>query len=465
MYCADVLNLVRTHFLVVTMKKTSLKAAAYGILLATSWTANNAWSDIDMNFSGFATLGYSKASIPDTDTPVPGLTDNLEGMTEDGNFRDLNRLGLRLDVPLEDNLSFTTQFIAKGSNGYEPEVDWLFATYSFTPNISLSVGKMRTPLFMYSDYLDVGYAYQWISPPFSVYGAPTINSTEGAKLSWIADLGGSWLSEVQVWAGNSTETLEELGDIPFTLDDQVGVAWSVEYEWLTLRAVYVEGKGTITTDALTTLDGQIAGVNAGNNALAAASVPGVTAIDLSSVQDDVSYQEDKNQFFGVGAFLDFETFYIGAEASQVRGDNSLPLGELDSYYVTTGVRLPADVTLSLTYSVDDDVAKTEIYENYNALVANNVAAMAALGAGTPGDPDNLTQLEQVYFGTVGLGQGLEQAVIVQQQKERQTYTIGARWDFHRQAALKGEYILQDQTIGNTDEVSPTAFRLALDLIF
>ncbi|NRB37920.1 MAG: porin [Pseudomonadales bacterium] len=449
------------------MKNHYLKKTAYCAVLAGAFASAGSMAETELNFSGFATLGYSKASIDEVDTGdneyLDGQLNNLEGMTGKGNFRDLNRLGLRLDVPMDDKLAFTTQLIAKGSNDYDPEVDWLFVTYSFTPNISLSVGKVRTPLFMYSDYLDVGYAYQWIKPPFSVYGSPTINSTEGAKLSWIADLGGSWLSEVQVWAGQSNETLEELDDTPFTLTDQTGISWSLEREWLVLRGVYVQGKGTIITDELTGVDENIAAINAGINGVAATS-PFMSPIDLTSVRTDVSYDEDKNEFLGLGIMLDFESFFIGAEASRVKSDNNLPVGDLDSYYVLTGVRLPADVTLSLTYSVDSDAEKPEIYENYNALTAASIVGIDQTIA-VISDTDDILALNTLKAQTLGLGAGLETQVIERQRKERETITVGARWDFHRQAALKGEYIMQDKSIGVAEEVSPTAFRIAIDLIF
>ena len=448
------------------------KSIAYGMALMGGISPHFSQADTELNFSGFATLGFSKAFIDEVDTNGNEYLDeqlnSFEGMTEDVDFRNLNRLGLRLDVPMDDSLSFTTQVIAKGKKDYKPEIDWLFMTYSFTPNVSVSVGKIRTPLFMFSDYLDVGYAYQWVSPPFSVYGAPTVNSTEGAKLSWIADLGGDWLSEVQIWSGESNETLDELNDAPFTLTDQTGIAWNLEREWLVLRGVYVQGKGTIDILALQTANAQIAAIEGGINQISAQ--PGVTvdAVDLSSVQDDVTYTEDKNEFFGLGFMLDFESVFIGAEASRVKSDTNLPLGDLDSYYVLTGVRLPADVTLSFTYSVDSDKEKSEIYENYQDLTRTSIAQLDAtiafLEANNPGNP-GLPGMKQVRDGAVKFGTDIETTVIQQQRKERETFTLGARWDFHRQAALKAEYMLQNTTIGAQEEVSPKAVRLAIDLIF
>ncbi|NRB42266.1 MAG: hypothetical protein HRU20_27990, partial [Pseudomonadales bacterium] len=170
------------------MNKHSLKpfvlSCIPGLLL--SPIAVNA-AETDINFSGFASFVSAKAISDESEGALHGIDRDIE-------YRDFNKLGLRMDADLRDNLTFTAQFKVHGANDYQPEVDWLFATYSFLPNLSLSVGKVRVPLYMYSDYLDVGYAYQWISPPYSVYGLPSFTSMEGAKLSWTADLGGDWSS-------------------------------------------------------------------------------------------------------------------------------------------------------------------------------------------------------------------------------------------------------------------------------
>lgn len=454
------------------MKNTFIQACAFSTWLSCVLFSTHAAAEVAIEFSGFASIVYAKAVSDNKERPLDGYIAEdgsiAGGISTNGNSRDFNRLGLRMDAELDDALSFTAQFVTKGANDYEPEMDWLFATYNIQPNLSVSVGKIRTPLFMFSDYLDVGYAYQWIAPPFSVYGAPTINSTEGVKLSWMAEMGEAWLSELQVWGGQSDETLEELGGIDYTMENQFGLAWLVEHEWLILRAVYVQGQGTIETTSLSGLDQNIAGINNLINSTAAnpALAPfGLNAVDLTPVRDDVTFDNDKNAFYGVGAFFDFDDYFMGAEASRVKSDNSVPLGNLDSYYVITGVRLPADVTLSLTYSVDKDRHKKEIAEQYHDLTADFSAGLsAAIDSGVL-PVESVEELQALQQGIIDVETAISSNVYAQQEKDRKTYILGARWDFHSSAALKTEYMYQKNTIGYNKELNPRAIRLGVDLVF
>ncbi|NRB41110.1 MAG: hypothetical protein HRU20_22000 [Pseudomonadales bacterium] len=121
------------------------KSATLAGLISSAFIPLTAYAaETDVNFSGFATVAYGK-TVSDY---------------EEGNFRDFNKFGLRLDADLQDDLTLTAQMTANGDDDYELDIDWLFATYYFTPSLALSVGKVRAPLFMYSDFLDVGYAYQ-----------------------------------------------------------------------------------------------------------------------------------------------------------------------------------------------------------------------------------------------------------------------------------------------------------------
>ncbi|NRB38267.1 MAG: hypothetical protein HRU20_07325 [Pseudomonadales bacterium] len=391
-------------------------------------------------FSGFATFAYAK-TISDADEGT------LQGISDEGEYRDFNKLGLRLDADLQDNLSFTAQLTAHGGDDYQPEVDWLFATYHFLPNLALSVGKVRVPLYMYSDYLDVGYAYQWISPPYSVYGVPSFSSMEGAKISWTTELGADWSSELLLWGGRTDEALEELGGENLLIDDGLGLAWSVERDWLSLRAVYFQGVTSADVSA------QIAPLDAGLQALEQGiqMISGNADFNLDVVRDDLAYTEADSRFMGLGAFLDFEYTFFGSEITVIDVDKSIAVGELSSAYVMAGVRLPANWALSLTYSVDRDDVNEDVYEQLETLTAPYLDF----------DPSG------------GLRNGVEgiiRAIEGTQINDTDTWTLGSRWDFHRSASFKMEYLIQKKSyrdLVTAEEFSqkPRAFRLALDMVF
>ena len=155
----------------------------------------------NVNFAGFASFGYAKAIDEDTKTnPYTGQeASGLDGITEEGEYRDYNKFGFRLDADLGDKLSFATQMFVDGTTDYDPSFDWIYINYAITPSVNVSVGRMILPLYMYSDYFDVGYAYQWIRPPDAVYGGGNnVKTGDGLRLTWRSDMGSSWSSLLTV---------------------------------------------------------------------------------------------------------------------------------------------------------------------------------------------------------------------------------------------------------------------------
>jgi hypothetical protein len=61
--------------------------------------------------------------------------------------------------------------MARGNaeTGFALNYDWAYFDFDIGDSAKLKFGRLRIPFYKYSDYLDVGYAYHWISPPASMY--------------------------------------------------------------------------------------------------------------------------------------------------------------------------------------------------------------------------------------------------------------------------------------------------------
>lgn len=81
-----------------------------------------------------------------------------------------------------NGLTATTQVLAEGSNDFQMEVEWAYVSYSITPSLIVQTGRLRTPFYLYSSALDVGYTYHWISPPAPVYASAGLTRFEGVDL-------------------------------------------------------------------------------------------------------------------------------------------------------------------------------------------------------------------------------------------------------------------------------------------
>lgn len=147
-------------------KKTLL---ALTLASATGFTHAN-----DLQINGFlnVTLGVSSNDEVDVD----GYD---EGMSATNN----SVVGLQFYKQVNDSTSATVQLVARGSDEYDAKASWAYVTYSLDEKTDIRVGRLRTPLYHYSDFLEVGYAYNWITPSSIIYLQSDLSSLNGADIT------------------------------------------------------------------------------------------------------------------------------------------------------------------------------------------------------------------------------------------------------------------------------------------
>ena len=119
-------------------------------------------------------------------------------------------VGIQIKKEFSPTLSATAQFVSRALNpneGSKPTVDWAYITWqpSVDSNFTFQAGRFRIPLYYYSDYLYIGYAYPWVRPAPDVYGWP-IYAYNGANVSYRRQLGDSnWAMTAAAWTGSFTQ--------------------------------------------------------------------------------------------------------------------------------------------------------------------------------------------------------------------------------------------------------------------
>lgn len=98
-----------------------------------------------VQFNGFFSTGYATA---DNDA-------GLAGITEESESNDLSLMALQGNFSLTDETQAVMQFISRGANDWETKLEWAYLSHQLTNELQVRAGKMRLPLFTYSDYLDV----------------------------------------------------------------------------------------------------------------------------------------------------------------------------------------------------------------------------------------------------------------------------------------------------------------------
>lgn len=333
----------------------------------------------DVDISGFLSV---EGGMVDDENSVP-----YKGYSEEDFTFDRNILGLQVSGQVNEKVTATAQLIARSTNDYEVTADWAYLSWQASENGKVRAGRLRTPLYMYSDYLDVGYAYPWISAPNEVYYLP-FNNVDGIDYYATAALG-SFDTTFQAYFGSfdSDFKFEDGTEGYASLRNQMGVAATIGKSWWTLRAAYHQVDLSVDI----------------NNAQLAGLVSQLAVSPFASIVPSIAIDEDKATFGEVGINIDTGIFVAAAEHVEFEVKDSL-LAKNVRDYVMVGVRV-SDFLFHVTGSKADD-------------------EIADLTSGIP-----------VSAQTQPLIDGLNAAAAARD-IDREVISYGVRWDVASGTALK-----------------------------
>lgn len=385
--------MTRTTLGVDMYKKTLIVLAMAGVLSAPV--------SADVKINGFASV---KAGM------TLGSDDTLYGYTDDIDFKNESLFAVQMMSDLGEKLSVTAQLLGRGRDDFDAEFAWAFMSYDLTDNMRLSAGRLRTPFYKYSDFKDVGYAYDWTRAPEAVYNLD-FDNIEGVSLYRTATLG-DFDSTLQLIFGAFDGTARVTGlDVSAQIDQVAGITWEISRDFFSARLAYLSGKTTLSNPDIDGLTAQLAGF--GLNTLAA-------AIDVN---------EEDSSFMGLALTLDKNDWVAVGEITRTEVKDSA-IAKQNGYYVSVGHRF-GSVTPFVSFEKRDNDAKTEI------LNLIPVGAPPALVGGV-------------------------QFVVNRFETKREAWNLGVRYDFHPSAAFKAQYTKMDDKANDTDADLLT---LGVDLVF
>lgn len=284
------------------MRKIIMKTA---IAAATTLMAGNAlavtWDNTSI--SGFLSTRYSQSDVPDF--YLEHRDDN--GINEDGSFYG-TKLGINLSTRVNSTTSLAAQWISQSQEGgYATHLDWAFASIGLSDNTKLRAGKIKFPVGLVNEYVDVGVAYPWIQAPAVIYSelqsGPQATRESYTGASVLAETtSGDWIYTADFFAGQVDLT-------GMTIKGMFG---------LTLRANW--------NDAVD---------------IQASTYTGEMKPDdpTSGMGPMMNNRAHSASLFGVK--VDWNNIVAYAEAAQVEMDNVMMPGAMDSdsWYATFGYRI------------------------------------------------------------------------------------------------------------------------------
>lgn len=155
-----------------------------------------------IQFDGFLTAGMTRLDDNDNQSLTP-----YQGITGDTRFDVDSRFGLQISSDIAEDMSVVAQLLAAGNNdNFNAIIEWAYVDYEFNDSVSVRGGKIKEPVFLISDYVEVGYAYPWIRPPAEVYSNNPLNTVNGVEFLIQYPVGKNVFS-IQPYLGTNTEEI------------------------------------------------------------------------------------------------------------------------------------------------------------------------------------------------------------------------------------------------------------------
>jgi hypothetical protein len=378
------------------MPKKLLSIASATFFLCNPACAQEEMSIPVFSFNGFGTLGLAHSSEDKADFLASVLQGRGAGLGRKWSSDVDSRIGGQVSATFTPQLSAVLQVIAeqRSDTSYRPQVEWGNIKYNFTPDLSVRLGRVVVAGFLQSDSRKVGYAQPWVRPPIEVYGLVPITNSDGVDLSYRQRVGDASHNLQFAYGGASADVP---GGGKVTAKNAWLLASTVEYGPATLRVAYSRSKISIE---------QFAPLFNGYRKFAAAvvAVAPQAAAQANALINQYEPENRSFNFLSLGGSYDPGNWFVMGEWGQT--DSRSVLGKREAWYATGGYRW-GKFTPYLTY------AEAKLKSAQSDVGITAVPGAASLNA--------------------VLNEQLSGAPI------QKTISVGMRWDFARNTALKLQY--------------------------
>lgn len=412
-------------------KLARVTALAVTVLVHLSVAGADDTDSSRITLNGFGTLGVVHSDEEQADFVSNQFAPDGAGFTRAWSPEVDSRLGLQLTAILTPRLTGILQLIAEQryDDSYTPSVEWANLKYDITPDLSVRVGRMVQSSLMVSEYRKVGYATPWVRPPEEVYRMIPVTNFDGIDLSFRSHFDG-FTNTLQGAYGRKDATLPGGGTVKAR--DAVTLSDTLEWGAVTLFASYSRYRVTIDDENLNTLFDGFRQFGPEGDAIA----------------NRYDFDNKRVEVMAVGAGYDPGDWFVMGEWARSKRRNFL--GDSRGWYLTGGYRFGA-VTPYVT------LARVRV-------VSSTSDPGLALGGLPPPFAAQAGALNAALNGFLGS---------VAQQK---SLTLGARWDFARNMALKLQYERLDLDDGSPGVLVNTQpgfepggrvdlFSISLDFVF
>ncbi|MDO9624268.1 MAG: hypothetical protein Q7J46_09810 [Pseudomonas sp.] len=302
----------------------------------------------EYRFNTFGTVGFTHLGGEDD-----GRSYGITGQTTDSWRGDqLSKFGAQVNYGLTDSIGATLQLTAKpAQDEWKANVEWAYFSWQANDNLMLRAGRLRTPVYMYSESIDVGFSYPWLRLPDEVYSQVQLSNYEGLDAVYNLPLAfGSMAFQVAGGQAKNRDifAFDDMHDIDYDKVFGANVSLATN-DYGTFRVGYVEADITSEIEGIVRLPLALGGT-----------------LRNQSFQ---SLDKQKGKFTSVGYQYDNGTWLTSNEWTSrvIEADGS---GSVDAFYLMGGRRF-GDFLAHVTHAqLDDDAGRQNSWTlglNYNLL--------------------------------------------------------------------------------------------------
>jgi hypothetical protein len=374
-------------------------------------------SDHEFDLSGFGRL--VTGAIDDDELVFAGYDNNFS-------FEEQSLIAFRGEYTYANTLSVVGQVIGHSSDTRDSGIQWLYARYQATNNLSLMLGRQRVPIFTYSDVIDVGFAYDWISPPTQIYTNYLFSEFDGITTRYnfaTSLLNGSF----DAYYGRYDGDIRTAG-VRTKVDAKkvYGLVGEIQWSDFTFSAAVSIGDVKVPNDQLSGFRDTLSSLSFNQSA-------------------DALIIDGSAKFSKVGISYEKMDYYVRSEITNISSNINL-VPSVDSAYISAGYRFP-------TFLIHATIATSDSeYDEF---------------------PDEIPfglnpQLDALYFG-------YQQTLANLPVDSLDSLTLGLRYHYSNNIALKAEVSFLEGKLGDsayfdridirTQKPKAVLYQLAVEWIF
>ncbi|MEO8003726.1 MAG: hypothetical protein ABI771_02390 [Betaproteobacteria bacterium] len=142
-----------------------------------------------------------------------------------------SRIGVQVNARLTSEIEGVVQAVSyyNYAGNYNPELTWAFISYAPDPDLKVRLGRLGRDVYMLSDSRNVGYSYLWARPPVDYFGQLQISHIDGADVVFERQLG-EGIASLKLYGGRASQKIPSPPGADFDLDGTRVLGANLNYQ-------------------------------------------------------------------------------------------------------------------------------------------------------------------------------------------------------------------------------------------